>query len=71
MADLTTKILIDLDKYAPANDTPVGAAPDLTTWLARKIGQSRVLGTTSESTLYDGTDICEEVRNYLNGLSDP
>jgi len=68
MPDITGKILNDLDQYA--NGTAVGAQPDLTTWLARKLGQDRVLGATSEATLYDGDDIVDDLRTYLNGVAD-
>ena len=68
MVDITKKILNDLDGYGGA--TPVGAQPDLTTWMARKLAQERQLGATSEAALYDGDDIQEELRNYLRDVAD-
>jgi len=68
MPDITGKILNDLNLYA--NATAVGAQPDLTTWLARKLGQDRILDATSEATLYDGDDVQDELRTYLNDVAD-
>ena len=70
MTDITKKLLTDLDLMAPTNGTPVGAKPDMTTWMARKLAQDRQIGATSEAPLYDGTDIQEEVQIYLRDLPD-
>ena len=70
MSDITKKVLNDLDLYAPTNGTPVGAQPDLTTWMARKLAQDRQIGATSEPVLYDGDDVQDELRTYLNEVAD-
>jgi hypothetical protein len=64
--DITRKMLNDL--HASYNGT-IGAQPDLTTWMARKLAQSRSLSTTTV-VLYDGDDLVDEVRTYLNALAD-
>ena len=65
--DITKRILNDLDTYG--NATKVGASPDLTTWLARKLAVSLQAGATSEPALYDGDDVQDELRTYLNNLT--
>ena len=69
MTDITKKILNDLDAYG-GGATPVGAQPDLTTWLARKLAQDRQIGATSEAAVYDGTDLTPDLRTYLNDVAD-
>ena len=67
--DITRKLLNDMTiSYTGA--TPVGATPDLTTWLSRRTGQKRALEATTTAPLYDGDDIVDEVRTYLNALPD-
>jgi len=46
---------------------PTAPLTDLTTLFARHIGQRRIAGDTP---LYDGDDVQDEVRNYLNALAD-
>lgn len=76
MVDITKKILNDLAaEYGNAADNPIGANPDLTTWIVRKAGQSRKAELTSATTdvttpLYDGTDLTPDVRTYLNEVPD-
>ena len=65
--DITKNIMNDLNLYVGA--TAVGAQPDLTTWLARKIAQDRQVGATSEPALYAGNDILDDLRTWLNGLT--
>ena len=65
--DITKYILSDLNLYVGA--TAVGAKPDLTTWMARKIAMQRQIGATSEAAVYDGTDLTPDVRTYLNNLT--
>lgn len=69
MTDITKKLLQDLDTMT-SGATRVGASTDLTTYLARKLAQQRQLGATSEAALYDGDDVTDELRTYLNGLAD-
>ena len=66
-ADTTRKILDDL---TASYNGLIGAQPDLTTWLARKLAQSRATEATTTAVLYDGDDIQEEVRNYIRDLGD-
>ena len=68
MSDITKKLLNDLDTFGGAS--PVGAAPDLTTWLARKMAVEVQPGATSEVPLYDGDDVLDELRTYLNTVAD-
>lgn len=65
--DFTRKLLDDLT--ASYNGT-IGAQPDLTTWLSRKLGQRRASDATTTVVLYDGDDVQEEVRNYIRDLAD-
>ena len=66
-ADTTRKLLDDLT--ASYNGT-IGAKPDLTTWLSRKLAQQRATEATTTVVLYDGDDILDEVRTYVNELAD-
>ena len=66
-SDTTRKLLDDLT--ASYNGT-IGAKPDLTTWLSRKLGQRRAPDATTTVPLYDGDDIDDELRTYLNLLAD-
>lgn len=42
---------------------------DLTTLMARKSAQDKQ-ASTSDPTLWDGKDITDDVRTFLNGLAD-
>mgnify|MGYP001617186370 FL=1 len=66
-ADTTRKLLDDL---TASYNGLIGAQPDLTTWLARKLAQSRATEATTTAVLYDGDDILDEVRTYVNALAD-
>lgn len=61
MGDITESL------RAALTDTYNWGPTDMTTLLARKIGQQRQQ-STSDAVLYDGDDIQDEVRNFLNGL---
>jgi hypothetical protein len=66
--DITRRLLNDL--HASYNGA-VGAKPDLTTWLSRKLGVTRAAEATTTAPLLDGDgDVDDELRTYLNGLGD-
>lgn len=46
---------------------PTAPTNDLTTLWGRHIG---IRVTAGDTPLYDGDDLADEVRNYLDGLSD-
>ena len=69
MVDLTKKLLQDLDTMT-SGASRVGASTDLTTYLARKLGQQRQVGATSEAVIADGTDLTPDLRTYLNQVPD-
>ena len=63
--DVNQKLYNDL-----ATKENIGATPDLTTRLARRLAQDRQLGATTTVPLYDGDDVLDELRTDLNGLAD-
>mgnify|MGYP001608596227 CR=1 FL=1 len=67
--DTTRKLLDDLTASYRDGANNIGAQPDLTTWLARKLAQDRQ-ALTSTATLYDGDDVEDELRTYVNALAD-
>jgi len=71
MSDITKKVLNALATAYRDGANNIGAQPDLTTWMARKLAQDRQLLTSSpEVPLYDGSDLTPDLRTYLNGVAD-
>jgi hypothetical protein len=72
MTDITKKLRNSLATAYRDGANNIGAEPDMTTWMARKLAQQRATEATSnpEVPLYDGGDLTHDARNYLRDVPD-